>query len=195
MSNKENNKDIALLEERKFWNVRRNVNIFNLFVMGKDIPTIAETLSMKPITVESVLIRKYFMTRLEAHIKGVLFTNQVAKVIASSDVFSKLWERVVDNINDIPPEICLKELTKLFPTKKEGMIINPKNMNIFMQVMKGETPPEDLGDKLADMDDDLGYEGLEEDPDAVYPELGEGQEEDGNKQGDPGMDQEKSSQD
>jgi len=186
MSNKENNRDLIAIEEKKFWSVRRNVNIFNLFVVGKDIPFIAEQLTMKPVTVESVITRKYFIKKLESHIKGLVFTNQVAKVIASSDVFSKLWERVIDNINDIPPEICLKELTKLFPTKKEGMIINPKNMNIFVNALKEGRSPENIEDTLTD--DNLGFEGLDENSDAIYPELGEGEQKDGDKQGDPSVD-------
>jgi len=186
MSNKENNRDLIAIEEKKFWSVRRNVNIFNLFVVGKDIPFIAEQLTMKPVTVESVITRKYFIKKLESHIKGLVFTNQVAKVIASSDVFSKLWERVMDNINDIPPEICLKELTKLFPTKKEGMIINPKNMNIFVNALKEGRSPENIEDTLTD--DNLGFEGLDENSDAIYPELGEGEQKDGDKQGDPSVD-------
>lgn len=184
-------------DERKFWRDPRTSNIFNLFVQGKDIPFIAETLSIKPVTAEGLITNRFFIKRLEEHIRGVLFTNQVAKVIAASDVFSKLWDRVTNNIEDIPPEICLKELTKMFPQKKEGMIINPKNMNVFMKVMQGQTAPEatDLSDRLKNIDDPLHYEGLEEDDDAIYPELGEGQEEDGEQRGDPGLDPSKQSQD
>lgn len=184
--------EVLVLEEKKYWKDPRAASIFNLFVTGKDINFIAETLSMKPVTVEALITNKFFITKLETHIRGVLFTNQVAKVIASVDIFSKLWDRVSDNIEDIPPEICLKELTKLFPRKKEGMIINPKNMNVFMSVLKGQTSdPQDLGDRLSEMDDDMGFEGLEEDDDAIYPELGEGQEQDaetGIEQGDPKVD-------
>ena len=180
--------------ERKFWRDPRVSNIFNLFTQGKDIPFIAETLSIKPSTAEGLITNKFFIKKLEDHIRGVLFTNQVAKVIAASDVFSKLWDRVTNNIEDIPPEICLKELTKMFPQKKEGMIINPKNINVFMKVMKG-LEEEPLADRLKGLDDPLGYEGLEEDDDAIYPELGEGQEENGEQRRDPGLDPSKSSQD
>jgi len=181
MSKTENKLSVELVEEKKFWRDPRSGNIFNLFVQGKDIPFIAETLSMKPVTVEGLITHRYFIKKLESHIRGVLFTNQVAKVIAASDVFSKLWDRVTNNIEEIPPEICLKELTKMFPQKKEGMIINPKNMNVFMNVLKGQQP-QDLGDKLEEMETDLGFEGLPEDDEAIYPELGEGQEQDGSKQ-------------
>lgn len=180
--------------ERKFWRDPRTSNIFNLFTQGKDIPFIAETLSIKPVTAEGLITNRFFIKKLEDHIRGVLFTNQVAKVIAASDVFSKLWDRVTNNIEEIPPEICLKELTKMFPQKKEGMIINPKNMNVFMKVMKG-MDSEPLADRLKGLDDPLGFEGLEEDDDAIYPELGEGQEQDGKQQGDPGLDPPKPSKD
>lgn len=193
-----NNTQLEEVEcERKFWRDPRTSNIFNLFVQGKDIPFIAETLSIKPITAEGLITNRFFIKRLEEHIRGVLFTNQVAKVIAAADVFSKLWDRVTNNIEEIPPEICLKELTKMFPQKKEGMIINPKNMNVFMKVLQGQTPVDatDLSERLKNIDDPLHYEGLKEDDDAIYPELGEGQEEDGEQRGDPGLDPSKSSQD
>lgn len=191
MSNQESNVAVVTEEERKFWRDPRVTNIFNLFVQGKGINFIAETLSMKPVTVENLVTNRYFIVKLETHLRGVLFTNQVARVIAAADVFSKLWDRVTDNIADIPPEICLKELTKMFPQKREGMIINPKNMNVFMKVMDQTKTPVELGERLMD----LGYDGLSDDDDAIYPELGEGQEEDGIEQGDPGLDQEEPSQD
>ena len=207
MNNKpmsKNNEQLQLMEEerKKFWKDPRTRNIFNLFVQGDGIASISETLSMKPSTIETLITNKFFIVKLEAHIRGVLFTNQVAKVIAASDVFSKLWDRVTNNINDIPVEICLKELTKLFPSKKEGMIINPKKMNVFMNVLKDEATPANIGERLSDMEDDMGFEGLEEDSKAIYPELDvpentrelrEGEKKDGIKQGDPSMDQEKSS--
>jgi len=190
-----NNTQVQELEaEQKFWRDPRVKNIFNLFVQGKDISFIAETLSMKPVTIEGLITNKFFMIKLETHIRGILFTNQVAKVIASVDIFSKLWDRVSDNIEEIPPEICLKELTKLFPSKKEGMIINPKNMNIFMNVLKGQGAA-NLSDKLEEMEEDMGFEGLEEDADAIYPELGEGQEQNGEQQGHPKVDAHKPSKD
>ena len=193
MSKADNNKLTEMEIERKFWRDPRPGNIFILFVQGKDIPFIAETLSMKPVTVEGLVTHRYFIKKLESHIRGVLFTNQVAKVVAASDVFSKLWERVTDNIEEIPPEICLKELTKMFPQKKEGMIINPKNMNVFMSVLNKQ--PQELGDRLEEMEEGLGFEGLKEDDDAIYPELGEGQEQNGKQQGDPKLDSQEPSKD
>ena len=195
MPNQETKTIVEVEEERKFWNDPRTRNIFNLFVQGKDINFISETLSIRPVTVENLITNRFFIAKLEIYLRGIMFTNQVARVIASADVFSKLWDRVRDNIDQIPPEICLKELTKLFPQKKEGVIINPKHMNVFMKVMKGEATPEELGKRLMDIDEHMGYQGLDEDPDADYPELGEGQEYDGEQQGDPGVDPDEPSQD
>jgi len=193
---KTDNNQLEIIEEQKFWKDRRAVNVFNLFVQGKDIASIAEVLAMKPTTVEIMVVNKHFMTKLETFIRGLLFNNQVAKVIASAEIFTKLWERTTENMEDIPPEICLKELTKLFPTKKEGMIINPKNMNVFMKVMKGEVPDgyPGLKESLGELDD-MGFEGLKENSDSDYPELEEAKEIDGDKQRDPGLDSTKSSED
>lgn len=192
----EENKDIVTetAEEKKFWLVTNRYHIFNLFTQGKDVNTIAETLSLRPLTVEQTITNKFFIAKLEQHIKGVLFTNQVAKVIAANDIFSKLWDRVTNNIDEIPPEICLKELTKMFPRKREGVLINPKSMNVFMKVMKGEVPASITPYEEED-DAEMGFEGLEDDDDAFYPELGEGQEDDGEQQGDPEMDPAKPNKD
>ena len=194
-----NNKLVELEEEKKFWIDPRSRNVFNLFVQGKTIELMAETLSMRPLTIQQIITNRFFIKKLESHVRGILFTNQVAKVIAASDIFSKLWDRVADNINDIPPEICLKELTKMFPQKKEGMIINPKNLNVFMQVMKGKRTVEGLGERLGELDDKLGdelsYEGLPDNDEAIYPELEEGEDEDGEQQRDPSVDPEEQNKD
>lgn len=188
MSEIGNNKPSKSDEEKKFWRESVYSGTFNLFVQGKTIAEIAETLSIKPVTVESIITNRFFIAKLETHLRGIMFTNQVAKVIAAADVFSKLWDRVNDNLNDIPPEICLKELTKLFPQKREGVIINPKHMNVFMKVMKDSSTPEELGQRLMDVDESMGYDGLKEDPEAVYPELGESPIENGEQQRDPKVD-------
>lgn len=198
------NKPIKQSEiEKRFWNDHRTGSIFNLFVQGKDIMFIADTLSLRPTTIERLIVNKYFVAKLESHVRGLVFTNQVAKVIASTNIFSKLWERVADNIEEVPVEICLKELTKMFPTKKEGMIVNPKSMNVFMKVIKSETAPEELGKKLLDLEDDMGFEGLEDDSKAIYPELEddfdvhnleESDKKDGEQSRDPSVDQKESSE-
>ena len=194
-------KEDEVFLRKRFWRDPRTPGVFNLFIQGKDIPTIAEVTKLKPLTIEGMVTNKFFVEKLESHFRGVLFTNQVAKVIAASDVFTKLWDRVTDNIEEIPVEICLKELVKMFPQqKKEGMIVNPKNMNVFVNAMKakGNTDPVELKDRLAEIDD-MGFEGLEEDDDAEYPELQESnnlkQEDNGEQQRDSKMDPEKSSTD
>ncbi|NYT19758.1 MAG: hypothetical protein GKC08_05670, partial [Methanosarcinales archaeon] len=109
-------------QEKKFWNDQRNLNVYNLFVQGKSITDICTALNYRPLTVEKIITTAFFVKRLEHHLRGVMFTTQVAQILAKDNIFSKLWDRVRDNIEDIPPEICLKELTKLFPQKKDGMI-------------------------------------------------------------------------
>lgn len=180
-------------EQKRFWAVQKNLDVYNLFVQGNSILAIAELLKCRPLTVEKTITTNFFVKRLEHHLRGLMFSTQVAQIIAKDDVFSKLWTRVRDNIEEIPPEICLKELTKLFPQKKEGMVINPKSMNVFMKVLE-KSEPEDLGKTLDSMDDDFGFEGLKEKDSARYPEL-EGPREDGFEQGDPPVDQEKPNKD
>ena len=177
-----------------FWRQQKNVNVYNLFINGTTIMEIADKLQLKPTSVEFAITNRFFIQRLEKHMRGLMFTHQVSGVIANTDIFQKLWERTRDNINDIAPEICLKELTKLLPRKKEGLIVNPKNMNVFMKVINKAESPEDLGDQLDKLPDgseeSFGFEPLKETGKENYEDLGEDTNKDGIKRGDPPMDQE-----
>lgn len=198
----DNKKLIENREEEKkkkinFWKSQKNVDIYNLFINGATIMDIAEKIKIKPTSVETILTHRFFIQRLENHMRGLMFAHQVSGVIAKADIFQRLWDKVRDNMADIAPEICLKELTKLLPRKREGLIINPKNMNVFMKVMGESASPEDIGAKLRELPegrDALDFEPLDETGDEDYDGLNN-EDNEGIEQGDPGMDPEKSDQD
>lgn len=136
---------------RRFWEDTKNVGIYNALLNGITLNVIAEMHGLSTVDVQQVLTNKYFMARLQEYLTGIILANNAAKVMASEDVFNKLWTRVKDNVDDIPVEICLKELTKLLPTKPASIHIrNPKNVKINTKSSKEE------------LDEDFGFEGLPE---------------------------------
>jgi hypothetical protein len=138
---------------RRFWDDKTNMSIYNALLNGITLNVIAEMHGISSVDVQQVLTNKYFMARLQEYLTGIILANNAAKVIASEDVFNKLWSRVKDNVEDIPVEICLKELTKLLPTKAGTINIkNPKNVKINTK------------DSKEDLDNDFGFEGLPEEP-------------------------------
>jgi len=136
---------------KRFWDDKNNMSIYNALLNGITLNVIAEMHGLSTVDVQQVLTNKYFMARLQEYLTGIILANNAAKVMASEDVFNKLWTRVKDNVDDIPVEICLKELTKLLPTKPGSIhISNPKNVKINTKSSKEE------------LDEDFGFEGLPE---------------------------------
>jgi hypothetical protein len=136
---------------KRFWDDNKNVSVYNALLNGITLNVIAEMHGVSTVDIQQILTNKYFMARLQEYLTGIILANNAAKVMASEDVFNKLWTRVKDNVNDIPVEICLKELTKLLPTKPGSIhISNPKNVKINTKSSKEE------------LDEDFGFEGLPE---------------------------------
>lgn len=143
-------KDSDYQAYNKFWKDNLNIGIYNALLNGIALATIAEMHSISVMEVQKVVTHKHFLAKLQEYLTGIIFANNAAKIIASEDVFNKLWTKVKDNIDDIPAEICLKELTKLLPQKAGKIILNnPKNVKINSK-------------SNSDLSDDFGYEGLPE---------------------------------
>ncbi len=136
---------------RRFWDVNMNTGIYNALLNGITLNVIAEMHGVSTANVMQVITNKYFMAKLQEYLTGIILANNAAKVMASEDVFNKLWTRVKDNVDEIPIEICLKELTKMLPTKPGSIhISNPKNVKINTKSSKEE------------LDEDFGFDGLPE---------------------------------
>lgn len=137
---------------RVFWKNPTNIGIYNALLNGITLNSIAEMHSISTVEVMTIITNKFFIGKLQEYLTGIIMANNTAKVIASEDVFNKLWARVKENVDDIPIEICLKELTKMLPTKPGSINIhNPKNVKINSKSSNAE------------LDDDFGFEGLPED--------------------------------
>lgn len=164
-------------EEQSWWRNKRNRDVYSLFTDGKSIDEITEILGARSCSdIERVITHEYFMRRLENHLHGVNFAYKVNQVLATENVFQLLWNRVRDNIEEISPEVCLRELSKFLPTNKKEIIAK-----IFMSENK-EAPKENSDFYEAD----LGYEGLEDSDKAEYPELET--DEESEQPGDPEVD-------
>ena len=191
--------DKALAQQEKrnynnFWSTDKVSQVYTMIVDGYSVSDICKVLSMRSSTIAKIIINKYFTDRIEKNIRAMVFAHQVSATVAREDVFSRLWNRVKDNIEEISPEVCLKELVKLFPDlgNKKGVIINPKNMAVFMDgagpKVAQQTPP-------LSNEEVYDVESLDEDDDAEYPELETSKYEHTDEQGDPGVDNTEQDQD
>jgi len=165
-------------KERSYWQNPKHMMIYNLFIDGKTIMEIADiTKARSPIDVENTITNKYFMRRLESHVRGVDFTFKINKVLATYNVFNILWNKVKDNINDMSPEVCLRELTKFLPSDKKELIAQ-----LFIDGAEVKVKKEDKDY----IDAEFGYVGLQEGKNDKYPELEQNDKSD--KQRDTGVD-------
>lgn len=147
-------KDVAAYTSyRKFWKKETNMGVYNALLNGITLNVIAEMFSISVTEVQSIITNTNFMIKLQEYLTGIVLANNAAKVIASEDVFNKLWTKVKENIDDIPPEICLKELTRMLPKRSGAInIINPENVKISQPAKPGE------------LEDDFGFNGLPDEP-------------------------------
>jgi len=191
--------DKALAKQEKknynnFWSTDKVPQVYKMITDGYSVSDVCKVLNMRESTIARIITNKYFTDRIEKNIRAMVFAHQVSATIAREDVFSRLWNRVKDNIEEISPEVCLKELVKLFPDlgNKKGVIINPKNMAVFMDgagpKVAQQTPP-------LSNEEVYDVESLDEDDDAEYPELDNSNYEHTNEQGDPGVDNTEQDQD
>jgi len=135
----------------RFWSDATNKVVYNGLLNGLTLSTIAEMNSLSVVKVQEIICNKFFMAKLQSFLNGIILANNAAKIMAAEDVFNKLWARVKDNVDDIPVEICLKELARMLPNKSGAININrPSNVVIN---------PEE---KKEPLDKDFGYEGLDD---------------------------------
>jgi DNA-binding CsgD family transcriptional regulator len=159
-----------MTERDKFWGWQNHRDIYNLFKEGKKIEEIAETMGMRPDTVVNIVTNDAFRARLEKYLAAKVYMQQTASILAMEDMSKRLWDKVKNNMNDIPTEICLKELTKLISSKgNTNKVINPKQFNMTFNEVKDA--PEKAKEFLSKViDADMGYEPLPDKPDEAYAE-------------------------
>jgi hypothetical protein len=157
----------------RFWKDTTNSGVYNMIIQGKTVAEVSLALDLSYIKLERILSHPAFLKRLDAQLKTVMFGNQAAKILASEEVFSKLWERIRNNIDQISVEVCLKEFTKLLPYIQEpAKLMTPSNINIFLNNPQNKETQiaYEYNDTIKETEDRFGYTGLAEDPEANYLE-------------------------
>jgi len=155
------NKVDKISADQRFWANSKHWAVYKLFKEGKSMIDIAESLKMRPYWVEETVSSPFFIKKLQHFLSAELFNYQAGRVVAVNDVFNQLWDRVRNNIGDIPAVDCLKELMKLLPARSENLKIqNPKQYNLLM-LFDGKDKDGD-SDKLKDVAKAFGYQGLKE---------------------------------
>jgi hypothetical protein len=135
----------------RFWSDNTNKAVYNGLLNGLTMSVIAEANGISTVKVQEIICNKFFMAKLQSFLNGIILANNAAKIMASEDVFNKLWSRVKDNVDDIPVEICLKELARMLPNKSGSINIH-KPGNVVINPEERKEP----------LDKDFGYEGLDD---------------------------------
>ena len=150
------------LENKKFWANKTHWAVYRLFKEGKSVKDISDKLSMKPFWVEETVASPYFIKKLEHYIAAELFGFQVGRLVALEDMFSKLWNKVSNNMDKLAPEAALVALMKILPGKTEATsprVINPKQFNLFVNLL-GKLDDPNSGDSPKDLAESFGYKPL-----------------------------------
>lgn len=158
--------------EQKFWANPNHWAIYKLFKGGKGVMEIAEELNMRPFWVEETVCSPFFAKKIEHYLNSEIFSFQTGRIRAVNEVFMKLWKRVQDNIDEIPPVDCLKELMKLIPARSESLKLqDPKQYNLLMLFGDSKTKDPEQSEG-SDVSESFGFQGLEQDEESkINPQL------------------------
>ena len=129
---------------------------------GMKMDTICETLGIRQDTLSAIVSHPYFTDRLDKFIKAKTYLYRTSTILAMDEIFNKLWARTRLEIDKIPAEICLKELTRLVPIRTGPG--RPKEKFPELMPKQAEVSEDELRKNLKMM----GIGSLEESSNAEY---------------------------
>ena len=125
--------------ESQYWDGWKKVDVLKALKDGMTLPQIAKGLSLRPDFLERLLTNPYFLKKIESHMTVVVFSHQLNKLLAISEVFKYFWDVTMGKIKseDFSPNQAAKHLLQLMNLQQDTpSIINPQQFNFFMKVMK-----------------------------------------------------------
>lgn len=165
-----------------WWSGAKRSQIFNLISLGKSVQEVCELTSSRAHSIQSIVYHPYFLVKLEAYLKDILFHHQTSRILALDEVFQLYWDVIMGRktVDGLTVDQASKHFTKLMDLKdKDPTVINPQQFNIIMNILK-TTPKEGT-----DLPQDFGFKDLQipkhEGPEE-HPQLDKG-EKDQNEQG------------
>jgi len=142
----------------EYWmkNPKRS-QVFRLFIEGKNFFEIEKEAHTDLRFILRYITNPFFLKRLEGYLLQVLFNYQVNRILALDETFKFYWDIVMarKTSDQLTVDQASKHLVKLLELKEVSpKVINPKQFNIIMNILKAE--PE----KLKDMAKEFGFEKL-----------------------------------
>lgn len=132
--------------------------VLKLAKEGKSVPEITEAVNWKEDTVWRFMSSPAFLQRIEEHLKCVFFNFQKNKILALEEISHFLWHVAMGRktIEGLTQDQAMGHLIKIFHLKeKEPNIINPRQYNIIMNILK--TEPE----RSRDLAEEFGFKDLQ----------------------------------
>lgn len=146
-------------KRHEWWNQTKRREVFDLIADGKSVKEVCELTNLKRYGVQAAIANPYFLTRLEAYLKDILFHHQTNRILALHEVFQLYWDVIVGKktVDGLTVDQASKHFTKLLDLKeKEPRVINPQQFNIIMNILKTTTTKDSK-----DLADDFGFKDLQ----------------------------------
>ena len=128
-------------QDKWIWKRAGAYKVLELAKQGKSVPEITEVVKWKEGTVWHFMSSPTFLQKLEEHLKCVFFNFQKNKILALEEVSQFLWQVALGRktIEGLTQDRAMGHLVKIFHLKeKEPNIINPRQYNIIMNILKTE---------------------------------------------------------
>lgn len=150
--------DLSREAYQKFWmsNSKRG-KIFHMLIAGKNLLDICTDAHTQIDFIKKTTSHPAFLKRLETYLLQVYFNYQVNRILALDETFKYYWDIVMGRkvVDGLGVDQASKHLVKLLEFKEASpTVINPKQFNIIMNILKAE--PE----KLKDLAKEFGFEKL-----------------------------------
>ena len=162
-----------LVKERyNWWNFKpKRRHVFNALIGGKTMKEIMEECHVSRKGLNNTIKHPFFLEKLEDHLLNIFFSFQVGKMIALDEVFNYCWNIGLGKkeSDGLSQNQALKHLVALMNIKEnEAKIVNPKQYNIIMNILKSEGKIE----KLKSLAKEFGFEGLRDEDERFQPNPG-----------------------
>lgn len=151
-------------EERVWWsqNKSKNRRVLEAILTGKTFDQIIIEQDTNRKFLSYIIRHPYFQQRLEENLADIYFRYQLNRLIALDEVLQYCWDVALQKktSDQLTQNQALKHLTALFALREhEIKIINPKQYNVIMNILKAEK------ERLLDAKKALGFEKLEPEKD------------------------------
>jgi len=148
----------VITEEQKWWRSPKRLEVFRLLINGNSVRNIAELTDKQLQSVQQVVSHPFFLRRLEKYLSKVLFNFQVNKVLAVDEVFKIYWDVVTGKktVEGLDADSASKHLIKILSFKDSVQIINPRQYNLIMNILKTDFS----ANKVQKIAKEFGFENL-----------------------------------